>query len=104
MTIQLPSLIIMNHFTKIGERQKRGSLIFPKCPNSNTLGGQSQIEKLTSYMLDYDMTVEQFRLKYPGGTYASIFEHNGTFIMPPDTPTIRKMCQAEGQDIRSTTI
>ena len=63
-----------------------------------------KIAKLTSYSLDYDMTVEQFRLKHPGETFVSIFEHNGTFIMPPDTPTIRKMCQAEGQDIRSTTI
>lgn len=63
-----------------------------------------KIEKLTNYMLDYDMTVEQFRLKRSGETFASIFDHNGTFIMPPDTPTIRKMCQAEGQDPRSTTI
>lgn len=63
-----------------------------------------KIAKLTSYTLDLDMTVEQFRLKHPGETFLSIFEHNGTFIMPPDTPTIRKMCQAEGQDLRSTTI
>lgn len=46
MTIQLSSLIIMNHYTKIGERQKRGSLIFPKCPNSITLGGHSQVKKV----------------------------------------------------------
>ena len=46
MTIQLYSLIIMNHFTKIGERQKRGYLIFPKCPTSNTLGGHSLCECL----------------------------------------------------------
>lgn len=63
-----------------------------------------KIAKLTSYTLDLDMTVEQFRLKHPGETFASIFDNNGTFIMPPDTPTIRKMCQAEGQDPRSTTI
>lgn len=63
-----------------------------------------KIEKLTNYMLDYDMTVEQFRLKRTGETFASIFYNNGTFIMPPDTPEIRKMCQAEGQDPRSTTL
>ena len=63
-----------------------------------------KIAKLTSYNLEYDITVEQFRLKHPGETFASIFANNGTFIMPPDTPTIRKMCQAEGQDPRSTTL
>ena len=63
-----------------------------------------KIEKLTNYHLDYDLTVEQYRLQHIGDTVSSIFESNSTYIMPPDTPEIRRMCLEEGQDLRSTTI
>lgn len=63
-----------------------------------------KIEKLTSYQMDYGMTVAKYRLDRHGDVIYSIFADSGVCIMPPQTREIRKLCQAEGQDLRSTTI
>ena len=63
-----------------------------------------KIEKLTNYHLDYGMTVTKYRLDRHGEVIYSIFTDAGACIMPPQTREIRKLCQTEGQDLRSTTI
>jgi len=63
-----------------------------------------KIVKLTGYRMGSGLTVEQYRHKYRDAQFLSIFECAGKFSMPPDTPEIRKMCQAAGQDLRSTTL
>ena len=65
-----------------------------------------KIAKLTSYIMVDTMTVGQFRLQRKPSVEVvrSIFSPAGGYIMPPDTPAIRKICIAFGQDLRSTAI